>query len=418
MSTAVLAVSGCAYHGLNSLPLPGAVGRDSSAVSYRVEIANIATLEPNSPVMVSNVVVGSVSAVRFVNWHAEVDVAVQPTTVVPANAVATIGQTSLLGSMHLALDPPLGQPASGRLTPGATIALARSSTYPTTEQTLSSLAAVVNGGGLGQIGDIIHNANLMVHGREGDLRELLDRMNSLVGVLDSQRDSIVGAITALNRLAGAFANHRDVLDRTLQKLPAALDVLVREQPKFITALDKLRSFSDSAVRVVNATQDDLITNLRNLEPTLRALADVGPYLDTALAYATVYPFGQNLIDRGLHGDYMNLFAVLDLTVPRLKRTLFLGTRWGDPNAQLEPAPGEPYYRRYSYDPLNAPLSAQVSAPDAQAPMPTVTDPVVPFSPPRFGAPEQPPAPQTPQQVFAGPYGPPPNHESPPEEGHG
>ena len=29
---------------------------------------------------------------------------------------------------------------------------------------------------------------------------------------------------------------------------------------------------------------------------------------------------------------MNLFAIFDLTVPRLKRTLFLGTRWGDEDA--------------------------------------------------------------------------------------
>ena len=86
--------------------------------------------------------------------------------VVPANAVATVGQTSLLGSMHLALNPPLGEKPSGRLQPGATIGLNQSSTYPTTEQTLSSLSAVVNGGGLGQIGDIIHNFNAALSGRE------------------------------------------------------------------------------------------------------------------------------------------------------------------------------------------------------------------------------------------------------------
>ena len=48
---------------------------------------------------------------------------VKPDVVVPANAVATVGQTSLLGSMHLALNPPLGQQPSGRLQPGATIPL-------------------------------------------------------------------------------------------------------------------------------------------------------------------------------------------------------------------------------------------------------------------------------------------------------
>ena len=74
---------------------------------------------------------------------------------------------------------------------------------------------------------------------------------------------------------------------------------------------------------------------------MRALADVGPGLTRVLAYSTVFPYGQDLVDRGVKGDYMNLFTVLDLTVPRLKRSLFLGTRWGDANAQLVAAPGDP-----------------------------------------------------------------------------
>ena len=43
-------------------------------------------------------------------------------------------------------------------------------------------------------------------------------------------------------------------------------------------------------------------------------------------------------------------------MPRLKRTLFLGTRWGDANAKLVPAPGDPCYAMYTYDPLHAPFS--------------------------------------------------------------
>ncbi len=106
------------------------MGRGADAKTYHVEIANVGTLESNSPVMISDVVVGSVGKMTVRNWHADVEISVRPDVVVPANAVATIGQTSLLGSMHVALDPPLGQPPSGRLAPGATIGLDRSSTYP------------------------------------------------------------------------------------------------------------------------------------------------------------------------------------------------------------------------------------------------------------------------------------------------
>ncbi|MDT5352495.1 MAG: phospholipid/cholesterol/gamma-HCH transport system substrate-binding protein, partial [Mycobacterium sp.] len=148
-----LTVSGCAFHGLNSLPLPGAVGRGPGADIYHVELANVITMESNSPVMIDDVVVGSVGPMKVKDWHADVQISVKRDVVIPANVVASIGQTSLLGSMHLELNPPLGQRGVGRLRPGATIPLSRSSTYPSTEQTLSSLSLVINGGGLSQIGE-------------------------------------------------------------------------------------------------------------------------------------------------------------------------------------------------------------------------------------------------------------------------
>jgi virulence factor Mce-like protein len=383
MSCVVLTVSGCAFDGLNSLPLPGTVGSGPTGTTYRVEIANIGTLEPNSPVMIGDVVVGSVREMRVRDWHADVEVSVKPDVAVPANAVASVGQTSLLGSMHLALDPPIGQPPSGRLDPGATIGLTKSASYPSTEQTLSSLSVVVNGGGLGQAGDILREFNAALNGRQDRIRDLLTRLNDFVGMLDSQRDQINASITALNRLSATFAGQRDVITAALQRIPSALDVLIRERPRISTAMEKLGTFSDTAKALINDTQADLVRNLQNLEPTLQALADVGPDLGTVLGYAPTFPYTQSFIDRAIRGDYMNQFIVFDFTVPRLKRGLFLGTRWGQEGAPMTPAPGDPWYSTYTFDPLNAPVTPkppevadlpplvdapQVSeAPEAQAP---------------------------------------------------
>lgn len=351
-----VSVSGCGFEGLNSLPLPGAVGRGPGAATYHVELANVATLEPNSPVLVGDVVVGSVNAMRVRDWHADVEISVKPDVDIPANAVATVGQTSLLGSMHLALNPPLGSAPSGRLAPGSTLGLNKTSTYPSTEQTLSALSVVINGGGVGQIGDIVAELNSALNGREPQIRDLLTRLNDFVGVLAAQRDAINATVVSLNRAAGTIAGQRDVLTRALDRIPPALDVLVAERPRLTTALDKLGRFSAVATEVVNDTRDDLIRDLRNLEPTLRSLADVGPQLDQALAYFTAFPYGQATIDRAIRGDYLNQFIIFDFTVPRLKKTLLLGTRWGQEGAKLVPAPGDPWYATYTYDPLNAPFS--------------------------------------------------------------
>ena len=381
---AVLALSGCRFDGVNSLPLPGTVGTGSDARTFQVQIANVGTLESNSPVMISDVVVGSVRRMTLDGWHANVEVSVQPDVVVAANAVATVGQTSLLGSMHLALDPPLGEQPTGSLQPGSTIPLKRSSTYPSTEQTLSSLSLVVNGGGLTQIADIVHNFTAALDGRAVQIRDLLIRMNNVVGILDNQRDNIVATIGALNNVAGTFAAQRNVLVEALDRIPPALDVLVEQRPQITTAMKKLGNFSDVANRLINDSQAELVRNLKNLEPTVRALADVGPDLVTALSYLPTYPYTQEFIDRGIRGDYMNQFIVFDFTISRLKSGILLGTRWGEPGASLVPAPGDPWYSSYTLDPLQAPITPK---PTELAPIPPlIDDPGSPASDPANGAP--------------------------------
>lgn len=391
--------TGCAFQGLNSLPLPGAVGRGSNAVTYHVEVANVGTLESNSPVMVNDVVVGSVGKMTVQNWHANVEVSVRPDVVVPANAVASVGQTSLLGSMHLQLNPPLGEQPRGRLAPGSTIPVSKSSTYPSTEQTLSSLSLVINSGGLGQLGDIIHNFNAALSGRQQQVRDLLTRLDQFVGTLDDQRDNIIASIQSLNRLSNTFAGQRDVLTEALKKIPPALDVLIKERANITTALEKLGTFSDTTTRLVNDSQAYLVRNLQNLEPTLRALADVGPDLAAALAYLPHFPYPQDLVDRGIRGDYTNLFVVVDITRERLKRSFLLGTRWGVPGMELPAAPGEPSYLRDTYDPVNAVnVGLRPSLPDTPPGVPRAqvtqaSAPPVPGGAPP--APDTPPAPGAP-----------------------
>ncbi|MFZ0906972.1 MAG: MCE family protein, partial [Mycobacterium sp.] len=255
----MLTATGCAFHGLNSLPLPGAVGSGGDGDIYHVELSNVITMESNSPVMMDDVVVGSVGPMTpkkgDKGWYADVEISVKRGLVIPANAVASVGQTSLLGSMHVELNPPLGQPGIGQLQPEAkcarlglpktcaTIPLNRASTYPSTEQTLSSLSVVVNGGGLGQFGEIVHNFNAALSGRAGAVRDLLTRLDKFVGTLDQQRDNIVTSIQALNRLADSFAGQHDVITAALRQIPPALEVLIKERPRLTKALDKLRVFS-------------------------------------------------------------------------------------------------------------------------------------------------------------------------------
>ncbi len=411
-----LTTGGCAFQGVNSLPLPGAVGRGSDAKVFHAEIANVAMLEPNSPVMINDVVVGSVRKMTVKDWHADVEFSVLPDVVVPENVQVSVGQTSLLGSMHLALKTPLNEQPHGALAPGTVIPIDSASTFPTTEKTLSSLAAVVNGGGLGQIGDVIHNFSIAMSGREADFRDLLTRMDKFVTTLDTQRDNIIATIRSMNRLASTFAEQNDVISDALVKIPPALEVLSKQRPKFVSAMQKFGTFSATVSEFSGDSKDDLVANLANLEPAFKALADVGPSLAAIIEYAGHFPFTQSFMDRSIRGDFYNLFATIDLTVPRLKHSLMLGTRWEQQDAGLVPTYGDPTYLNYTYDPLKTgvaappPLSGvpqgELTMPQAPPP-PANIGPVLPAVPPQpmLGAPQavSPPADSS-SSIFAGPYG--------------
>lgn len=114
-------------------------------------------------------------------------------------------------------------------------------------------------------------------------------MNEVVGILDTQQGNIIAATTALDRLAGRFADQRDVIAKALDRIPPALAVLTEQRPQFTTAMTKLGDLSAMSHELLTDAHEDLVRNLQNLEPTIQALADVGPDLVTALAYLPTYP---------------------------------------------------------------------------------------------------------------------------------
>jgi virulence factor Mce-like protein len=376
-----LSLSGCQWRGLNSLPLPGATGRVPGATVYYIDIADVGSLDSNSPVKLNDVTVGSVGDMTVQEWHASVAVFIEPGITVPANATATVGQTSLLGSSHIALDPPMGAAPNGQLPPRSTIPLSQSATAPTTEQTLAALSVVVNGGGLGQIGDIVKQFNNAFNGRQGAIRDLLTRLDTFVGVFSAQRNDVIATMEQLNALTATIAGQRDTITQALAELPPALDILVREAPRLTAALDKLRIFSDTATGVVTDVKTDLMENLRHLEPTLRALADVGEDIDTAIAAATTFPQNQYFIDNAVKGDYVNLSGAFDFTLPRLKHDLLAGTRWGDINIPLQAAIGDPGYAEQNPGPppdtAGPPPEPPGAAPGAAPAAPPTADPTNP-----------------------------------------
>ena len=328
-------LSGCAWRGLNSLTLPGTEGSAAGAFEIQAQLPDVSTLQENSRVRVGDVNVGTVTKIERQGWHALITMSLNGDVEIPANAVATVGQTSLLGSAHVELAAPAGAAPEGRLRGGSLIQLASGGAYPNTEQTLAALSLLLNGGGLGQVQDITEAFSTAFAGREADLRSVIGQLDELMGRLDAQTGDIIAATDSLNGLAGQFAANKPVLDNALRTIPDALAVLAEQRTNLADALDAFGKFGALTADTVNQSKDNLVAELKDLGPVLESLGDAGPALTRALSLLATFPWPKETLPNWMRGDYANLTAVVDLTLSRIDSALFTGTRWEGDLTKLE-----------------------------------------------------------------------------------
>ncbi|BBX44768.1 Mce family lipoprotein LprM [Mycobacterium cookii] len=335
MCLAVAGTSGCSWRGLNSLALPGTQGSGPSSFVIQAQMPDVNNIQPNSRVRVADVTVGHVTKIERQGWHALLTMRLNDDVRLPANATAKIGTTSLLGSLHIELAPPTSEPPQGRLHDGSLIPLSHAGAYPSTEQTLAALSLVLNGGGLGQVQDITEALSTAFRGRERDLRSLIGQLDKFTANLNDQKGDIIAAAEKLNNLVGKFAAQKPVLDRAIETLPDALAVLNEERDNMVQAADQLGKFSALTADTVNKTQANLVKELKQVGPVLESLANAGPSMTRALSLIPTFPFPNETFENFMRGDYVNLTAIIDLTLSRIDQGLFTGTRFECHLTQLE-----------------------------------------------------------------------------------
>jgi phospholipid/cholesterol/gamma-HCH transport system substrate-binding protein len=336
IGAAATALSGCGdWRGLNSLPLPGTAGKGPGAFTVQAQMPDVNNLKQNSRVRVGDVTVGNVTRIDRQGWNALVTMRLNGDVQLPANATATVGQTSLLGALHIELAPPTNVAPEGRLHEGSLIPLSSAGAYPSTEQTLAAISLLLNGGGIGQVQDITKALSTAFTGREADLRSLIEQLDKFIAYNNDQKDDIIAATESLNNLVGQFAAQKPVVDKALKTIPDALAVLEDQRTQLADALSQLGKFSALAADSVNQTKEALVQELRDLGPVLQSLADAGPALTRALSFFPTFPWPKETLDNWMRGDYGNLSLIFDLTLSRIDSGFFTGTRWEGNLTELE-----------------------------------------------------------------------------------
>ena len=299
----VLSLSACTSAGDLPIELPGGVGADGNRVE--VVFDDVLDLVEQGSVKVDDVTVGTVEEIELEGWKARVTLRLRKDVDLPANAVARVRQTSLLGEKFVELSPPLGEAPVGRLEDGAEIPAERSARNPEVEEVFSATAALLNGGGLTEIQTIAVELSRALSGREGEIRSVLRRLDRLVGALDDRKGEIVRALDAVDRLAASFAAQKTVIADAIDTITPALTVLADQRADLTKLLVKLDRLGEVGTRVVRESREDTLANLRLLEPVLAQVVTVRAELGRTVEDLVTFT---ELVPRAIPGDYLQLFV--------------------------------------------------------------------------------------------------------------
>ncbi|WP_244931819.1 MCE family protein [Nocardioides sp. W7] len=373
---------------LYNTPLPGGADVGEDPISVTADFRDVVDLVPQSSVKVENIAVGRVSDIELNpdGRSARVTLLMRRDVDLPVGTTARLQQTSLLGEKYIALLRPVeGAAGAGSLSSGAHIPIEETSQVAEVEQVLGALSLVVNGGGLGKFREISRELQQVSTGRPEEIRGFLRNMETFVGSLDSRKASITDALDAVAALSATLDADRDKIATALEGLSPGMQVLVEQRDQLVEMLTALDKLSDATVRTLDASQEDMVEDMKLLEPILRELAESGAALPKSLELLLTFPFPDSVLD-AIKGDYLNVFVTATYTSLPDSCTGF-GCPWPQlPDLGTNPpidllAPSASASPSASPSAAGAPSKAKPGAPTTGKPSPTgPADPTGPTGP--------------------------------------
>ena len=387
-----LLLSGCGMlsGGVYETPLPGGADVGSHPLTLTADFEDVLDLVPQSSVKVDDVAVGRVSDIDLNDGgtSARVKITVNGDVDLPAGTTARLQQTSLLGEKYVALVRPETPVAGAAIKSGDRLSLADTSQAAQVEQVLGALSLVLNGGGIGQFQEISRELQKVSDGRPGEIKAFLTEMETFVTGLDKRKESITTAIDGLAKLGASLDADKDKITAALDGLSPGMQVLVDQRKQLVAMLKSLDRLSSVTVDTLDAAQEDIVGDLKALDPILKQLAKSGSDLPNSLQILLTYPFPDSVLG-AIKGDYLNVFIETNFkTLP--DDCTAIGCAWPQLSTSGLMGGGTAKYQKGTGADL--PEAPPTILPPTSSPMPGIPTPTVPVPTDEPGTDEPSPSP--------------------------
>lgn len=289
-SAVALVAAGCGVS-LQALPKPSGVSGQTYTV--HATFANVVNLPADAEVRRGAFAVGYVAGLTAKDFKAQVTMKIKSTVKLPVGTTAEIRFDTPLGEDYVSVSPPAapsggGAPISaaaaggGYIADGATIPEDQTSTAPSVEDVFGALGTLLNGGGIDQLQTIIHEVNNVFGGNQGQIRDLLGRLNNTVTAFSQSAPQLDAALTQIGSLSQILNHSSGAIVDGISALAPAAQVLAGQTGQLTALVDQVRQLSTVANQVITASQRGLVTTLRALQPVLTQLTNAQGQLGPAL----------------------------------------------------------------------------------------------------------------------------------------
>ena len=265
------------------------------------KFAQVGDLVENANVQSSDVKVGTIKKIELDGWEAQVTMCLNPGEKIPADVVAVVRTTSLLGEKFVDLQAQsIGEPY---LEDGAILTSDQTSKATELEEVFAKLAGVLGTGNLEQINRFTSAQATILRDHADEFREVLLDLRGFTDLLAERKSDIAGAVDNLDSVASTLIDQTPVLQRFLRSFAESSGVLADNKNGLRTLLFSLDRFTKISVQLLEQTGDGLNEQFSELRPILDTLvansANLRETLQTLASFARYWP-------ETMPGDYLQL----------------------------------------------------------------------------------------------------------------
>jgi phospholipid/cholesterol/gamma-HCH transport system substrate-binding protein len=247
-------------------------GGNGDQLTVSAVFDDVIDLVPQAHVRAGDVPIGVVSGIELTDDNlARVTMRIKDGTGLPADTIAVLSKTSLLGERYVDLRPP-DDGGAGALRDGQEIVQTQMVTdFEELVQTGGDLLAFVSAD---RLSAAIQTGARAFGGEGSVLGQFLTDVEAFVGRYDESTDDLLALIDSLDALTAEYAQNADANAAVLADLEQASVAFEQIDTELLDTLDRLADLSRLGGRVLNDNQDELENLIRRIRILLGELTRV------------------------------------------------------------------------------------------------------------------------------------------------